>query len=108
MNKNPAAVGLNKKQQRAVKSLVSGKIVGLSVQSAGSKRSIRFVACCAPFLACNNYDVIDDLDIVHCNNSFPQCKEYLCKGKMSLDRGGVPVILANKAIAKRGNGISQK
>jgi hypothetical protein len=79
MDKNLAIVAFNKKQREAAGRLATGKIVGFSIKMKNNKRSVSYIACSAPFIACNNYDARDRFGIVQCNSPFPQCENSLCE-----------------------------
>jgi hypothetical protein len=83
MNKKPIAFDLSLKQKRAIETLAGGRIVRLSGRVVGSKVSVDFVACNAPFLACAAHLAAGNTGFTPCNAPLSACNAHITAGKIA-------------------------
>jgi len=70
----------SRKKPRSVQSIADGQVIHVSEHVSSTRKSARFTACAAPFLACKNNIMQGEDGIPRCNSPFLHCTRYVFAG----------------------------
>ncbi|OWW19076.1 hypothetical protein [Noviherbaspirillum denitrificans] len=81
---NASSESLTRQQARSLEALVGGQLIHVTEHVSPGRKSARFVACPAPFLACKNSIMQGEDGVSCCNSPFLHCKRYVFSGELSV------------------------